>query len=1013
MNAKWKRLVTAILMMALLLGPIVSMQTPARAADGEDDNTFIVGFDAEFPPYGYKDDNGEYVGFDLDLAQEVCDRNGWTLKKQPIEWNSKDMELNSGSISCIWNGFTMNGREDDYTWTKPYVDNSQVVVVRKDSGITQLDDLSGKVVAVQADSSALAALTGEDASEENKALCATFKELQQVGDYNSAFMNLESGAVNAICMDIGVANYEIESRGDKFMMLEDRLSSEEYGIGFKKGNTELRDKVQATLLDMLADGTFEEIAEKWGLEESICLTADDEVQEETTADDNTFVVGFDAEFPPYGYKNDDGEYVGFDLDLAQEVCDRNGWTLKKQPIEWNSKDMELNSGSISCIWNGFTMNGREDDYTWTKPYVDNSQVVVVRKDSGITQLDDLSGKVVAVQADSSALAALTGEDASEENKALCATFKELQQVGDYNSAFMNLESGAVNAICMDIGVANYEIESRGDKFMMLEDRLSSEEYGIGFKKGNTELRDKVQATLLDMLADGTFEEIAEKWGLEESICLTADDEVQEETTADDNTFVVGFDAEFPPYGYKNDDGEYVGFDLDLAQEVCDRNGWILKKQPIEWNSKDMELNSGSISCIWNGFTMNGREDAYTWTTPYVDNSQVVVVRKDSGITQLTDLSGKVVAVQADSSALAALTGEDASEENKALAETFKELQQVGDYNSAFMNLESGAVNAICMDIGVANYEIESRGDKFMMLEDRLSSEEYGIGFKKGNTELRDKVQATLLDMLADGTFEEIAEKWGLEESICLSPDDQVQDGNAAAATATDTTSTGKKNTSFWDKFCSITKQLAEGLLASLVIFFLTLLFSLPLGLLVAAGRMCKIAPIRWLVKFYISIARGTPLMLQLLVVFYGPYYLFGATLTTSYRFQAVIIGFALNYAAYFAEIYRSGIQAVPQGQHEAAKILGYSKIQTFFKIVFPQMAKNILPSVTNEVITLVKDTSLAFAISYTEMFTLAKQVAAAQTTIMPLFIAGVFYYIFNFVVAFVMEKIEKRMNYYR
>ena len=729
-------------------------------------------------------------------------------------------------------------------------------------------------------------------------------------------------------------------------------------------------------------------------------------------DDNTFIVGFDAEFPPYGYKDDNGEYVGFDLDLAQEVCDRNGWTLKKQPIEWNSKDMELNSGSISCIWNGFTMNGREDDYTWTKPYVDNSQVVVVRKDSGITQLSDLSGKVVAVQADSSALAALTGEDASEENKALCATFKDLQQVGDYNSAFMNLESGAVNAICMDIGVANYEIESRGDKFMMLEDRLSSEEYGIGFKKGNTELRDKVQATLLDMLADGTFDEIAEKWGLEGSICLTADDEVQEETAADDNTFIVGFDAEFPPYGYKNDDGEYVGFDLDLAQEVCDRNGWILKKQPIEWNSKDMELNSGSISCIWNGFTMNGREDAYTWTTPYVDNSQVVVVRKDSGITQLSDLSGKVVAVQADSSALAALTGEDASEENLALAETFKDLQQVGDYNSAFMNLESGAVNAICMDIGVANYEIASRGDKFVMLEDRLSSEEYGIGFKLGNTELRDKVQATLLDMLADGTFEEIAEKWGLEESICLSPDDQVQDGNVAA-TATDSTSTGKKNTSFWDKFCSITKQLAEGLLASLVIFFLTLLFSLPLGLLVAAGRMCKIAPIRWLVKFYISIARGTPLMLQLLVVFYGPYYLFGATLTTSYRFQAVIIGFALNYAAYFAEIYRSGIQAVPQGQHEAAKILGYSKIQTFFKIVFPQMAKNILPSVTNEVITLVKDTSLAFAISYTEMFTLAKQVAAAQTTIMPLFIAGVFYYIFNFVVAFVMEKIEKRMNYYR
>ena len=154
-------------------------------------------------------------------------------------------------------------------------------------------------------------------------------------------------------------------------------------------------------------------------------------------------------------------------------------------------------------------------------------------------------------------------------------------------------------------------------------------------------------------------------------------------------------------------------------------------------------------------------------------------------------------------------------------------------------------------------------------------------------------------------------------------------------------------------------------------------------------------------------------MLQLLVVFFGPYYLFGMKVTATYRFYAVIIGFALNYAAYFAEIYRGGIESIPKGQYEAAEVHGYSKVQTFWKIIFPQMVKRVLPPVTNEVITLVKDTSLAFALAYTEMFTLAKQVAAAQTTIMPLFIAGVFYYIFNFVVAFVMEKIEKRMNYYR
>ena len=209
------------------------------------------------------------------------------------------------------------------------------------------------------------------------------------------------------------------------------------------------------------------------------------------------------------------------------------------------------------------------------------------------------------------------------------------------------------------------------------------------------------------------------------------------------------------------------------------------------------------------------------------------------------------------------------------------------------------------------------------------------------------------------------------------------------------------------------QQLVSGMGASLLIFVLTLLFSMPLGLLVAFGRMSKFKPLQAIVKFFIAILRGTPLMLQLLVVFFGPYYMFGWTLPRSYRFIAVIIGFSINYAAYFAEIYRSGIESIPKGQYEAAAVLGYNKQQTFFKIIFPQMVKRVLPPVTNEVITLVKDTSLAFVLTYEEMFTVAKQIAAAQTTIMPLFVAGVFYFIFNAVVAFAMERIEKKLSYYR
>ena len=239
-------------------------------------------------------------------------------------------------------------------------------------------------------------------------------------------------------------------------------------------------------------------------------------------------------------------------------------------------------------------------------------------------------------------------------------------------------------------------------------------------------------------------------------------QTQEEGT---RQFVIGFDAEFPPYGYKDANGEYTGFDLELAQEVCNRLGWELVKQPIDWDAKDMELDSGSIDCIWNGFTMNGRENQYTFSTPYVDNSQVFVVAEASGISALSDLAGKSVGVQKDSSALAALEGDQ-----KALADTFASLNQYGDYNTAFMDLEAGAIDALAIDIGVASYQISSRDGGYLMLEEQLSTEQYAIGFKKGNTQLKDTVEGVLLEMAEDGTVKKLAEKYadyGLLDSLCL------------------------------------------------------------------------------------------------------------------------------------------------------------------------------------------------------------------------------------------------------
>lgn len=234
-------------------GTTAAETAAAEAAGG----TLIVGFDQDFPPMGFVGDNGEYTGFDLDLAKEVASRLGLEYKAQPIAWDSKDMELESGNIDCIWNGFTITGREDDYTWTTPYMANKQVFVVANDSDIKSQADLAGKVVEVQADSSAEAAL------KENQDLANTFGQLLTTPDYNTAFMDLEQGAVDAVAMDVIVAGYQIKQRNADFKILDDSLSEEEYGVGFKKGNTELRDKVQGALEEMAADGTLAKISDEW------------------------------------------------------------------------------------------------------------------------------------------------------------------------------------------------------------------------------------------------------------------------------------------------------------------------------------------------------------------------------------------------------------------------------------------------------------------------------------------------------------------------------------------------------------------------------------------------------------------------------------------------------------------------------------------------------------------------------------------------------------------------------
>lgn len=230
--------------------------------------TFTVGFDAEYPPYGYMDENGDYTGFDLELAQAVCEMEGWELVKTPLNWDSKDMELNAGNVDCLWNGFTMNGREEDYTFSVPYVDNKQVIVVAEDAGIQALADLAGKTVGVQAASAALTLLQDPEGQKE---LGDSFGELKEFADYNTAFTELTQGSLDALAIDIGVAKYQLESRGEGYTMLEEPLNSEQYAVAFKKGDTELAETINRDLQALMDDGTVEELAEKYDIADMICL----------------------------------------------------------------------------------------------------------------------------------------------------------------------------------------------------------------------------------------------------------------------------------------------------------------------------------------------------------------------------------------------------------------------------------------------------------------------------------------------------------------------------------------------------------------------------------------------------------------------------------------------------------------------------------------------------------------------------------------------------------------------
>lgn len=452
--------------------------------------------------------------------------------------------------------------------------------------------------------------------------------------------------------------------------------------------------------------------------------------------------------------------------------------------------------------------------------------------------------------------------------------------------------------------------------------------------------------------------------------------------------VVGLDVNVPPMGFIDSSGKIVGFDIDLATEVFKNMGKKVKFQPIDWDSKELELESGNIDVIWNGLSKTPeREQSMLLTRPYMKNRQVVIVKKGSLIHSISDLKDKNICVQKGSAAAGALY-------SHFIFRELKNVNQLENMVNCLNEVDIETSEATVVDETVAKYYLAKEGleNKFEILDDEISSEYYVIATKKGNYELKNKIEEQLDFLYTTGQASKISNKWFSQDLF------------------------------FWENLVSENTEiksnelqsfniLIQGLINTLKLFFIVIILSLPLGFLICLIRISKNKIIKAVSICYINVLRGTPLLLQLFFIFYGLPYVPFIGFSFKNRFLAASVAFVLNYAAYFAEIFRGGFLSIDKGQVEAAKVLGFTRRQTMIKILIPQLLKVTLPPICNEAITLIKDSALIYAIGIQELLTNAKTLVNASADVTPYILAGAIYMSICGITTVIFRRIEKKISF--
>lgn len=445
------------------------------------------------------------------------------------------------------------------------------------------------------------------------------------------------------------------------------------------------------------------------------------------------------------------------------------------------------------------------------------------------------------------------------------------------------------------------------------------------------------------------------------------------------TFTIGLDDTFAPMGFRDEQGELVGFDIDLSQAVANLLGYTFEYQPIDWSVKEQELNSGNIDMIWNGYGVTpDREKLVLMSDVYIEDTQIIVTKDGTKpIEQLEDLIGKKVTTQSSSTALQIMD----AQWPKEVLDGIEDLVLYPNYNNSFQDLDAGRVDAVVVGGVYGNYVVNLRGEeKYNVFLDESAIEPMAIGMRKTDTAFAQEINGALNDLKENGTYEEIYKKWF---------------GSAGLTTSEQSI------------FQNMIPGLVDGLKLTLGLFAIVLIVSIPLGLILAIPRSFGPTWIKALIEVYVFIMRSTPLLLQLMIVFFGLPYLgirFG-------RFPAAILTFIINYTAYYIEIFRGGFTAISPGQYESLKVLGIGKLRGFSRIIVPQVLNAVLPSVGNEVVALVKDTSLVYIIGLGEILRVASISANTFASLTPFLIVGVLYMVIVAVVTLALRQIEKKLIY--